>query len=364
MQAYSEMIHSIVVPATLSQEEMLKRYQPLTDFLQVETPEKLYRFRRCDERSISAFDQDQLWFSLSYKMNDDFDALLHFDRERIESDLKAFSENEQLRLAFRAIGEGAKLPAHLQSFLPSKILETFRKNIAQMDEPTMNASLEQSYDFFANQIDTNNDAIQQVIQKTIKFACFSEAIESAAMWGYYADSSKGFALSYDFRNGGYTMCNSCLTGNQCLFYKNCLLAPVIYGDTCFDATKYATWLFQQQIIIKILSDGNALSFYNFLQDLIPCPDLFMPTKVLLHKASTWAHEREWRLTCQCNSPEFNQQEFSWARKKPTAIYLGRKISPIHEKILRNIATEKNIPVYKMQIIQDDSSYKLHPQILT
>ena len=62
MQKYSEMIHGIVVPSTLSQEEMLKCYQPLTDFLQTETPEKLYRFRRCDERSVAAFDQDQLWF--------------------------------------------------------------------------------------------------------------------------------------------------------------------------------------------------------------------------------------------------------------------------------------------------------------
>ena len=77
MQAYSEMIHSIVVPATLPQEEMLKCYQPLTDFLQTETPEKLYRFRRCDERSISAFDPDQLWFSPGYTMNDDFDSLFY-----------------------------------------------------------------------------------------------------------------------------------------------------------------------------------------------------------------------------------------------------------------------------------------------
>ena len=71
MQAYSDIIHSIIAPATLSQEEMLKCYQPLTEFLQTETPERLYRFRRCDERNIAAFDQDQLWFAPGYKMNDD-----------------------------------------------------------------------------------------------------------------------------------------------------------------------------------------------------------------------------------------------------------------------------------------------------
>lgn len=364
MQAYSDMIHSIVVPATLSQEEMLRRYQPLTEFLQTKTPEKLYRFRRCDERSISAFDQDQLWFSPGYKMNDDFDALLHFDKENIKSELKAFLENEQFRTAFRAIGKGAEAPALIQNLMPPEMLEAVRNNIAQMDESTMNTSMNQLFDFFANQIDANGVAVQQIVQKTIKFACFSEAIESAAMWGYYADSGSGFALSYDFRNGGYTMCNSCLTGNQCPSYKSCLLAPVIYGDTCFNATQYATWLFQQNAIFKMLADRNALSLYSWLQNTVPCPDLFMPTKVLLHKASAWEHEREWRLTCHCNSSDFNQQEFSWAKKKPTAVYLGRKISPIYEKILRHIAVDKNIPVYKMQICEDDSSYRLHPQMIS
>ena len=35
MQTYSEMIHGIVVPATLSPEEMFKCYQPLTDFFKL-----------------------------------------------------------------------------------------------------------------------------------------------------------------------------------------------------------------------------------------------------------------------------------------------------------------------------------------
>jgi len=361
VQAYSKMIHSIVVPATLSQAEMLRCYQPLTEFLQTKTPEKLYRFRQCDEKSISAFDQDQIWFSLGYKMNDDFDALLHFDKENIKSELKAFLENEQFRAAFQAIGKGAEVPSHIQTLLPPEMLEALRKNIAKMDETTVNASMNQLYDFFANQIDAHDIAVQQIIQKTIKFACFSEAIESAAMWGYYADSSRGFALSYDFRNGGYTVCNSCQTGNRCPSYKSCLLAPIIYGDTCFNATKYATWLFQQEAILKILAGRNALSLYSYLQNIVPCPDLFMPTKILLHKARAWEHEHEWRLTCHCNSSDFNQQEFSWARKKPTAVYLGRKISPIYERILRHIAVDKNIPVYKMKIQQNNTQYRLYPE---
>ena len=179
-QIYNEMIHSIIVPANLSIEEQVKRYQPLTEFLQTETPKQLYRFRQCNEWSIFAFDQDQLGVTPGYKMNDDFDAL------------------------------------------------------------------------------------------------------------------------------------------------------------------YSLW--------------------NYFENLIPCPDMFMITKILLHKASAWKHEKEWRLICTCNSPDFMQQEFPYATKRPTAIYLGRKISPIYEKILRHIAVEKNIPVYKMTLNNHESSYKLYPEI--
>lgn len=361
MQAYREMIHSIVVPATLSHEEMLKRYQPFTDFLQVETPENLYRFRRCDERSIDAFDQDQLWFAPSYKMNDDFDALLYFDKERIKSGLKMFIDSDQVQAALQIFSQGGEVPASIQNLFSSEFVDTIRKNIVQMDHSAMNLAINQFYAFFTRQVDINNIVVQQLVQKSIKFACFSTEIGSAAMWGYYADSGCGFALSYDFRNGDYTTCNTCTNGNQCSFYKNCFLAPVIYEDSRFDATEYATWLFQQEAIQKILTNQNALSLYSIFQNMVPCPDLFMPTKILLHKANAWSHEQEWRLTCQCNSPDFNQQEFSWAKKRPTAVYLGRKISPIYEKILRHIAIEKNIPVYKMQIQWNDSSYKLYPE---
>lgn len=363
MQAYKQLIHSTVVPSGLSFEDRAKRYQPLADFLQAETPEKLYRFRCCNKDSISAFDQDQLWFSPGYKMNDDFDALLHFDKEAIKLNLKTALENDQFILTLQSLGQGAEIPTPIQNLFPAEILDAIRSGIAQMDQATLAASLKQFYNFFANEIDVNDVAIQQIVQSqtTIKFACFSEAIDSAAMWGYYANYSSGFALSYDFRDGRYIKCDSCQNRNQCPTYKNCALAPIIYGDDQFNATEYATWLIQQQVMQKMLLDRNALPLYGLFQNMIPCPDMFMGTKVLLHKASAWSHEQEWRLICQCNSPDFKQEEFSFSEKRPTALYLGRKISPIHEKILRHIAVDKNIPVYKMEICGNNSSYKLHSQ---
>ena len=80
---YREMIYSIVIPGHLSCEERNQRYQPLADFLKSEIPERLYRFRTCDDRKINEFEQDILGFSPAHKMNDDFDGLLYFDKKRI-----------------------------------------------------------------------------------------------------------------------------------------------------------------------------------------------------------------------------------------------------------------------------------------
>lgn len=336
-QSYKEMIHGIIVPANLSVQEQVERYRPLTDFLQTETPKRLYRFRRCNEWSIFAFDQDQLGVTPGHKMNDDFDALLYFDKDLIKDNLKHFLNDPQ-------------------------IIQRLKECMGQADTSQIAIFADQFYNLMAQQLDENSDYLSSLIQQKIKFACFSEDISSADMWGYYADSGQGFALSYDFRNENYTVCDSCKTKFQCPTSKSCTLARVIYDDTRFDATPYAAWLFQHEMLQRMIIEKNLHFLRDYFENHIPCPDLFMITKVLLHKASAWKHEREWRLICTCNSPDFMQQEFPYATKRPTAIYLGRKIKPIYEKILRHIAVEKNIPVYKMTLRNYDSSYKLHPEV--
>jgi hypothetical protein len=47
--------------------------------------------------------------------------------------------------------------------------------------------------------------------------------------------------------------------------------------------------------------------------------------------------------------------------KPSALYLGRRISSIYEKILSDIAKEKGLPIYKMSLDDDSISYDLIPE---
>lgn len=337
-QEYREMIHSIVVPATLSDEERSKRYQPLVDFLQTETPKMLYRFRKCSELNIDAFDQDKVFFSPPCEMNDDFDSMLYFSREYIDSALKHSAASEQVQSLLATIRQGEEFPPAIQNIFPPEVLAAIRERVIHMCPADANKHIELFRAFFGNQLVLNASEIAQIVQKTIKVACFSENIDSAAMWGYYADSGKGFALAYDFSDG------SCTNRDYCL-------ARVIYDDERFDASEYAAWLLARKILFNlgITSPSNNSPLY-----MLPCPDLFMHTKVLLHKATAWNHEQEWRLTFSGESAD----DHPFIQKRPSAIYLGRNISAIHEKILRHIAIEKNIPAYKMAICEDKLSYKL------
>lgn len=359
---YAKMINSIIIPGNLPFEEKDNRYQPIKDFLNSQTPKKLYRFRSCCERHISAFDRDELSFSPGYKMNDDFDGLLFFDKEYIKTEFKAAVESKLIRNTLYNIGQGVSFPAELQNAVPPQMLSNMYAYIANLDSKTIDDRIDYLYNYTMSNFDEGLLRISHLIQN-LKIASFSEAINSAAMWGYYADDGKGFALSYDFRNGNYSTCNSCTTNQQCQIANNCYLLPIIYNNKRFDATKYAIWAFQLLIIGEILINANANFMYNIFSSAVPCQDEFIATKALIHKAKAWSHEKEWRMVFTCKSPEVNQQEYPCAKKRPSAIYLGRNISEINEKILKSIAGVKGIPVYKMMIRENDSTYKLHPKLV-
>ena len=58
--------------------------------------------------------------------------------------------------------------------------------------------------------------------------------------------------------------------------------------------------------------------------------------------------------------ELSDNEHPAIQYEPTAIYLGCRISDINAKILKGIAEARNIPLYKMEIVNNDTSYMLNP----
>ena len=344
-QDYRKMIHSIVVPDTLPYEEQNKRYQPLIDFLKTNTPEKLYRFRSCKERAFDEFDRNRLGFSPAYKMNDDFDGMLCFNRASIRAtlvDALAPQKIENLAEMFR---QGI-ITDEIRKRFPSETLKSHLDSLSKCTPEMLDSLIDQFLNYATDDYEKRMSSLAQLTQ-SVKIVSLSTEINSPAMWGYYANDGKGFALSYDLRKPDFT--------------EYCPV-PVIYDDERFDAPQYATWLFQQQVMERLFADSNALDLYPLFQPMIPCPDKFMPAKILIHKATYWSHEKEWRLIYYRQSTPQNI-EFPFVIHQPTGVYLGRNISPIHEKILRHIAEEKGIPIYKMEICEDSQAYNLHPKLI-
>ncbi len=338
--AYREMIYSIVIPGNLSYEERSQRYQPLTNFLKNDVPEKLYRFRECKDREISEFEQNILGFAPAYRMNDDFDGLLYFDKDYIRRELNHNIAPEIIREYFNAAKHGSVVPG-VKSLIPEEIFNRFVDLMLNLPSEEMRNMISEFLNFVTDEFDNRMLFLSQVTQNA-KVACLTTEIESPAMWGYYAKGT-GFAVSYDFRDK--------------TFEKYCPL-PVIYSDDRLNATEYANWLFQQQTLQRVFNCANAPELYQILQHSLPCPDEFMCGKILIHKATAWKPEKEWRIIY------FNiggdSEEYPHVIKKPSALYLGRHIKKEDKERLCQIANKHNIPVYQMAIFEEDSKYRLHP----
>ncbi len=283
-------------------------------------------------------------------MNDCFDSLLFVDSDKIRTNLKTFLDSFQDGLSTSEFEQG----------IPDDILGSIRDKFSKMEQTDATEIKDQFYKFITNRMHIYMPQIEHIVQSAIKFACFSESIDSAAMWGYYADSGKGFALGYDFTNQNYTDCTYCDKRMFCPSLKVCSLFRVIYEDVPFDATEYGIWLLQNKIIYDILSNNQSIETLAISKQVIPCQDEFASTKALLHKATSWSHEKEWRLTYSCAQQVKEQSKFVCAKKRASALYMGQHIRPLYEKILRHIAVEKGIPVYKMDMNYIQASYELVP----
>lgn len=200
--------------------------------------------------------------------------------------------------------------------------------------------------------------VAPITQQALKFSCFSESISSAAMWGLYAADEPGFALSYKFER----CCFSTETGNGCS--RQCTVFPVIYSNERYKVPdQFVQFLLQYRIMKKaLISSGYYAICPEYSERLLNgmiCPDLFMGTKMALHKSLEWEREKEWRAFCtSIDDDEFIQSKHGCFIRTPAELYLGRRISEINQKILTDIAKEKGIPIYKMRLNDDSPTYDL------
>ena len=173
---YKKMIESIVVPAVLPKEKREQCYQPLINFLEKQTPKRLYHFRRCDARSLEALDTGRLYFSPPSQMNDNFDSMLYFSKEQIKREFKRFIENVDITQVLRNAKQSGQLPLEITQRLPAEAQALLLKRINIDPLNNISDRLNQTLEIFLQNIDAAKNEIQGCVQNSVRVACFSTAI--------------------------------------------------------------------------------------------------------------------------------------------------------------------------------------------
>lgn len=158
------------------------------------------------------------------------------------------------------------------------------------------------------------------LQKSMKLCSFSSRNDSIVMWGHYASSHTGFCIEYDI---------SKLPKDD---IRRIILYPVIYSERLFDVTSQ----------ISASRHGK----FNNLFGMV----------VSTHKSPDWSYENEWRFVLPlgdaCDDMNYNMPI-------PSAIYLGTRISEENENKIREIASAKSIPTFKMKM--SENKFKLETE---
>ncbi len=346
---FEELLNKTVVPSNVSIDDQIKAYSTLQETIKRIIPKRLFRYRNCNDMSFSAFDKDELWVSSADCMNDGYDTRVFVDMEKINQWRKELSDLALKRELLEQIGkmQSVNKPVGID------ILE----QLTSIPQEKYNELVDNAIKKLNDDIDYYSDKMASNIQKTMKICCFSETIESPYMWGLYADNESGFALEYDFSNT--------LNAEPKAYGKtrNSYIYPVIYSNK-----RYELPLSYAQFLIRYCSINTLLvtkGVYNTNPELAYylssgiCPDVTVPTKAALYKSKEWEQEEEWRLFCTSNDDQdFQTSKHGACIKKPTGLYLGRRISSINEKMLKILAHEKGIPVYKMELDDRVPTYEL------
>ena len=166
------------------------------------------------------------------------------------------------------------------------------------------------------------------------------------MWGLYSNNESGFAIEYVFNSNNWNR-----------QYDNGVietfsLYPTVYNDKRFKVSNdYIQFLIKRNLFANQINP-------QILNALAPCPDKSMVTKISLRKSMEWEYEKEWRIIFTRKDYQFFNNKYSSFIAEPSALYLGRRISFIHELFLKEIAKEKKIPVFKMQLNDASPTYRL------
>jgi hypothetical protein len=315
--------------------ELSNLLQPLSNYMKHHSPEKLFKIRRPNEHSISAFEKDMLFLSRAENFNDPYDCLLYFDDDQL---------HDRIRTHLNRVNIFASINIDEVEFP----LENGIQNLDQLL-----TSIESIRKDFLDMVQSNFQNVTNILQRSTFISCLTEHIDSPIMWSHYGAEHQGFALEYEFGGDYFSPKHYHVNDVDYDWYGWRSLLPVFYSKRRANGIELAEW-YSLCEIHKVNPQFDSKSNLSCW-----LPDLLLKTKLCLNKAEEWNYEKEWRLIVTSEWPNEIEDDSASVMAKPKAVYLGAKIDLVHKSKLISIAKAKNIAIYEMYIDHNSPDNKIN-----
>lgn len=278
---FQQLLENTNVSSLDSEELIIKKMTAFFDAVIPFIPEKLYRFRRLDEKgySIKAFRSGTITLCKASLFPDKYDSQVYIDNHKIKNELVRYLK-ETMSSVLRDIDRRNPM---IKAEAASKI--SYYKECGLSDQQIVEKVVEEEYAGYVSEIEGTLKERELRFRggdRTARVACFTESIHSKFMWDVYAGGYSGFALEYNLRE---------------LFTKNLeqlqqvYVFPVIYSDTKPDMTEVE---FNNYFLEYCAIHGEMKALRPVLHK-IPF-NLISPFMPFLYKdRREYEHEREWRM---------------------------------------------------------------------
>ncbi|MDF9763486.1 hypothetical protein OKW24_005259 [Peribacillus simplex] len=281
-------------------------------------PTSLFKYRPVSDFSFDNLINDTVRVTKASEFNDPYDCALQVSHEKVIDERLKIAFLKEIPQIFKKHNVNYEQEeidnVRYQSY---KDLLTFAYSKASKQEP-------EKVEGFVTQVYENSMGIHEEFTRSVIsdfqegtcISCFSEEVNSILMWSHYAYNHKGFCIEYNF-----TQCDKSDALTRDLY-------PANYTNELFDI---ADFLIQKNNVNKLFTTYSAIT-----------------------KSDEWNYEKEWRLVLTYGKGK--AESFNLEVVKPTAIYLGAKISEENRKTVINIAKSKGLRVFQMKM--SSNAFKL------
>lgn len=341
---FQKLLESTYIPTIGDRAEREKK---LGDFLNIafqNIPEKLYRYRQCDEKGLNleSFKHGTIYVCNADRFSDKYDSRVFVDRENILSELKGYFKDAISDL----LKDIRQKNPMLKSESAAKICYDIECGLS--DQEIIDKMIKEQYADFIHKIETDMKSREYRFRgsvQTAKIGCFTESVQSKFMWDHYAGGYTGFVLEYNLKELVYKY-----QGHSDILP---FVFPVIYTDEMPDVTDDESKVYFREKCLKEEWMRSWASLYHS----IPFNALHVYKPYLYKDKAEYAHEREWRMICYDSE---NKEDYSLISDMNClkAIYYGPDISAGNKEQLHEIAKNKEIAEYEVNLDPDSRSYGL------